>query len=129
LKLPLPSVRTLPFLVAWLALLCELGAILCLNEGRFVYSLDEPYVDLTLADRILQGTYGINPDEPAAPGTSALWPVLLAPFGRSTALEYVPLVINLAALFVSIALFLSPFALGMLIALVSRARRRRAGET
>jgi hypothetical protein len=104
LKLPLPSVRTLPFLVVWLVVLAMVGAIMSLNEGRFVYTLDDPYIQLTLADRITQGTYGINLDEPVAPSSSALWPLLLAPFGRSIALEWVPLVINVAALFVVIAL-------------------------
>jgi hypothetical protein len=80
------------------------GAIMALNEGRFVYTLDDPYIHLTLADRITQGTYGINLDEPVAPSPSALWPLLLAPFGRSIALEWVPLVINVAALFVVVAL-------------------------
>ena len=104
MKLPLPGLRTLPFLVAWLVILALFGSILCLNEGQFVYTLDDPYIHLTLADRIAQGTYGINIDEPAAPSSSALWPLLLAPFGRSRMLEYVPLVINLAALVVAIAL-------------------------
>jgi hypothetical protein len=67
-----------------------------------VYSLDDPYIHLTLARQILRGHYGINPGEFAAPASSILWPFLLAPFAFSRLVEFVPLAINLGALVVAV---------------------------
>lgn len=50
------------------------------NEGTFTYTLDDPYIHMTLADRMVQGEYGINPGEAASPSSSVIWPVLLMPF-------------------------------------------------
>lgn len=78
-------------------LLCV--GILLLTHGHFTYSLDDPYIHLTLARSIAEGSYGINIGEPSAPSSSIIWPVLLAPFSLFTAyFEYVPLIINILAL-------------------------------
>ena len=69
--------------------------ILNLSGNNFTYSLDDPYIHLTLARNILHGTYGINLGEYAAPSSSILWPFLLAPFSiLGDFFEYIPLIIN-----------------------------------
>ena len=80
-----------------------LPALLLVGQTDFaasgiVYTLDDPYIHLTLARQIGQGHYGINPGEFAAPSSSILWPFLLVPFIFTAAGELVPLAINLAAL-------------------------------
>ena len=86
--------RSLALAAVGAALALELAAILWLDEGRFVYTLDDPYIHLALAAQLRQGHYGINAGEFAAPSSSALWPFLLAPFGDLAALEYLPLALN-----------------------------------
>ncbi len=72
--------------------------------GRIFYTLDDPYIHLTLARNILAGHYGINLREYSAPSSSILWPFFLAPFGGSGLFEYVPLVINILAFLAASAL-------------------------
>lgn len=66
--------------------------ILRLNEGHFIYTLDDPYIHLALARQILTGHYGVNAGEFAAPSSSILWPFLLAPL---SAFAQAPLLLNL----------------------------------
>lgn len=68
--------------------LAALGAVLLVaslvaSGGLVVYTLDDAYIHLALAQRISEGTYGINPGEFAAPSSSIAWPflLLLAPSG------------------------------------------------
>ena len=70
--------------------------ILRLNDGQFVYSLDDPYIHLAMAEGIARLHYGINPGEASAASSSALWPFLLAPFAALGIEEWVPLLINAA---------------------------------
>jgi hypothetical protein len=77
--------------------------ILRLN-GWIYYTLDDPYIHLALSERIARLQYGINPGEAAAPSSSILWPLLLAPFAGFSWHALVPLVINLAALTATAAL-------------------------
>lgn len=90
----LPLVAVLPEgLLIWQSFLfCE----------SFVYSLDDPYIHLSLARQIAHGHYGINPGEFAAPSSSILWPFLLAPFTWLPHADYVPLVINCACLTITV---------------------------
>jgi hypothetical protein len=89
-----------------LPLLAAAPAFLLVVQVHFacgvVYSLDDPYIHLALARQILHGHYGINPAEFAAPSSSILWPFLLAPFAFTRLSEFLPLVINLAALVVAV---------------------------
>lgn len=62
--------------------------------GRIVYTLDDAYIHLALAERIGQGTYGINPGEFAAPASSVLWPLVLSLAPSGLAREVLPLAIN-----------------------------------
>ena len=66
-----------------------------LTGGTFVYSLDDPYIHLTVARRIVSGEYGFNPGEFAAPCSSILWPFLLAPFVALGVGELAPFALNL----------------------------------
>lgn len=66
-------------------------AILFENGGYFAYSLDAPYVHLSLAEQICAGHYGINAGENVAPSSSILYPFLpsllsYAGFGQYSAL-------------------------------------------
>ena len=96
----------MPYVVFVLLLLAELAAILFLNHGSLVYSLDDAYIHLALAGRIWTGTYGINAHEFAAPASSILWPFLLAPFSvlPTPVFTAVPFVVNVLAASTSLTL-------------------------
>jgi hypothetical protein len=69
-----------------IALLClwltgVIGLILfsvSLSDNHLIYTLDDPYIHLAVAESILQGNYGINADEYSAPSSSIIYPFLLA---------------------------------------------------
>jgi hypothetical protein len=82
-------------------LLAELVVIL-FNSGPFMYSLDDPYIHLRMAQNIAHGTYGLNPGEPSSPSSSILWPFLLAPFAAADVDQFVPLAVNCLAALLSI---------------------------
>ena len=71
--------------LAFLACLVGAGyaAIAALNDGMLVYTLDDPYIHLALAENLRNGHYGVNAGEFSAPSSSILWPFLLAPFASS----------------------------------------------
>jgi hypothetical protein len=70
---------TIATLCLWLALfLLELIASVLLCGGRLVFTLDDPYIHLAVADHILSGGYGVNASEFSSPSSSILWPYLLA---------------------------------------------------
>ena len=71
--------------------------ILQLNGGKLVYTLDDAYIHLAMAENIARGAYGVNLDEPSAPASSILYPLLLAPFTRFGWVEWVPLVLGFVA--------------------------------
>ncbi len=89
--------KTLWYGISFLLLLVliELAAILVMNRGKFIYTLDDPYIHLALAENILKGHYGINPGELSSPSSSILWPFLLAPFTALPFGELAPLLLNL----------------------------------
>ena len=91
---------------AGLLLVCGalLAAILLRHGGSFAYTLDAPYTQLSLAEQILHGTYGLNPGEPASPSSSILYPFLLAGLALLPLGQYPPLLVNLAAAMASVAL-------------------------
>ncbi|HEU0147780.1 MAG TPA: hypothetical protein VFR21_13000 [Bradyrhizobium sp.] len=63
----------------WLVLFAaELIASIVLCGGRLVFTLDDPYIHLAVADHILSGGYGVNAAEYASPSSSIIWPYLLA---------------------------------------------------
>ena len=50
------------------------------NQKVVTYTLDDPYIHLTVGKNILFGNYGINLKEFSSPSSSILFPFLLAPF-------------------------------------------------
>lgn len=99
-----------PILLAtFLLLIAVLVWVMSVNGGKFVYTLDDPYIHLSLARRIAQGHYGINPGENSAPSSSIVWPFLLAPLAGTAVGEIWPLVIcilsSLAAVAVAVRAF------------------------
>src|SRR5438128_9800887 len=70
--LPLLLALSLLLLVAALV-----GATLALTGGRLIYSLDDAYIELSLAWNIAQGHYGINAADVSSPSSSILYPFLL----------------------------------------------------
>lgn len=94
------SARSLPALTAACLVLCLalLAAILWLNGGELVYSLDDPYIHLTLARNLLQGHYGLNPGECASPSSSLLFPFLLTIPLALGAGTWSPLLLNIPCL-------------------------------
>lgn len=79
--------------------LLGIGALLFMSIARngtaVVYTLDDPYIHLALAENMIRGHYGVNLSEPSAPASSILWPLLLAPLARTPAGVWMPLLFNL----------------------------------
>ena len=87
------------FLALGLTLVVLIAGILKINNGTFLYTLDDPYIHLALSDQIRHGNYGLYPGTHAAPSSSIVFPFLLA-IASGTALHpYFPLVINICVLF------------------------------
>jgi hypothetical protein len=63
--------------------------------GALEYPLDDVYIHLAMAEGIAQGTYGVNPGEAASASSSALWPLLIAPFAGTAAQVWLPFLWNL----------------------------------
>lgn len=82
----LPEVKLAALCLIVLTVL-ETIAILLLNQGQFIFTLDDPYIHLALAENLLQGHYGVNRQAFSAPSSSILWPLLIAPL---TALPFTP---------------------------------------
>lgn len=87
-----------PVLLASIILLSVVAAImvklLALNGGNFSFALVDPYIHFALAENLLQGHYGINANENAAPSSSILWPFLVAPLMLLAHGDYAVLVLN-----------------------------------
>jgi hypothetical protein len=99
------AVLWIPQLVLLLLFGVELWAITVINGGRFIYTLDDPYIHLALAENIARGHYGVNLGEFSAPSSSIIWPFLLAPFSNLSIAADIPLAINLVASLGSVYLF------------------------
>ena len=57
-----------------------LAADLAVSHGHVLFTLDDPYIHLALAERLASsGHYGLNAGEVAAPASSILYPFLLVP--------------------------------------------------
>lgn len=102
-------------------LVVELLRILWATDGVLIYTLDDPYIHLALAEQLLQGAYGVNPGEVSAPSSSILWPFLMAAMG---AWEYAPLMVNVAAALATTWIFTrivpaGGFAIGLVLLLVA----------
>lgn len=93
-----------PVAVVTALLLVQLATILVLNDGHFIFSLDDPYIHLALAENLAHGHYGINLSEPSAPSSSVLWPFLLIPFAGTAFHDEWPLLINVACALASVVM-------------------------
>jgi hypothetical protein len=89
--------KLIAFSVGLYLLLCAvlLAGVLIKTQGHLVYSLDDPYIHLALAENIAKGHYGINLNEYSSPSSSVLWPFLLVPFAGTHLHVYVPLFWNI----------------------------------
>jgi hypothetical protein len=91
--------KYLPFAVSSVLLILvtfvEFVTILRTNFGMFVYTLDDTYIHLSVAENIGRGSYGINPGEFASAASSIIWPFLLAPFTYFSFGLYIPLLLNI----------------------------------
>lgn len=88
--------------------LIEYLFMLSLNQGKLVYTLDDPYIHMAVAENILRGHYGVNLNEFSAPSSSVLWAFLIAPVSM---FEQAPLVINIVCSVFSLALLIKILSL------------------
>lgn len=77
-------------------LLCVVTFYMC--DGNLVYTLDDPYIHLSVAENILKGAYGVNYEEFSTPSSSILYPFFLAPLLFLGFGSYSPLIVNFAAM-------------------------------
>jgi hypothetical protein len=85
-------------------------SILKLNNGTFIYTMDDPYIALALSDQIRHGNYGMNAGIPAAPASSILFSFLLVPASGTPLHPYLPLILDWLALFATMAIVWRLFA-------------------
>lgn len=76
-------------LILWSMFLCD---------GHLIYTLDDPYIHLRVAQNILHGSYGINFGEYSSPSSSVIYPYLLAFTEFAGFGIWGPLVINMLAM-------------------------------
>ena len=79
LTAPFRAWRGVPFLLALCLVTVQISVIMARNGGHLTYSLDDPYIHLSVSESIAEGHYGIHPRVLSAPSSSILWPFLLAP--------------------------------------------------
>ena len=90
-----------------IAAMAALIIIAC--RGHLIYSLDDPYISLSLGWHIGHGEYGINAGEAASPASSVLYPLLLAGFAWTRWQQWVPAGLNGLAALGTGALFAAAF--------------------
>ena len=91
----------------WLLLFTlELIASFYLCGNRLVFTLDDPYIHLAVADHILSGGYGVNGSELSSPSSSIIWPYLLALTEVLHLGAFGPLLINTIAASAAVFAFL-----------------------
>jgi len=75
------------------------------THGVFMYPFDDTFIHLTIADNLLKGNWGVNPNEFSSASSSILYTLLLAVFRFFSKSSLVPFVINcLAGVVILIAL-------------------------
>lgn len=95
----LPYLRSLsPPMLAIGLFLTLAGSVLTMilqrTGGASLYTLDDPYIHLALAERIaLHGSYGINVGEFTSPSSSIVWPLLLLPSAGTPLHAWMPLLL------------------------------------
>jgi len=102
--------RALAWTLAWLLTFAALTAItIRMSGGQLIYSLDDPYIHLSVANHILHGGYGVNADEFSSPSSSIIYPFLLVPTIAVGLGTLGPLLINALATGLSVWLLLEFF--------------------
>lgn len=82
----------------WVSLFAaELVASMVQCDFRLIFTLDDPYIHLAVADQILSGGYGVNAGEYSSPSSSIIWPYFLALTEALHLGAFGPLLINGAA--------------------------------
>lgn len=74
--------------------------VLAFTEGRFVYTIDDPAIHLSMAENLWRhGTWGVAPGTYESASSSPLWTLVLAPFAGTLgrAAEALPFVLNVVA--------------------------------
>lgn len=84
----------IPVSILAFIILVEVIIILILNSGLIVYTTDDAYIHLALAENILKGHYGVNLNEYSSPSSSILWPFILALFSGFSFGYLAPLIVN-----------------------------------
>jgi hypothetical protein len=93
--------------VVWaLGLGAEIVLVLVLTHGNLVFSLDDPYIHLSVAEQIGAHGYGVNAGEFASPCSSIVYPLLLAATEGLGLGPWGPLLINALASGLSVWLLL-----------------------
>lgn len=64
------------------------------NSSHFTYTIDDPYIHLSLAENIKHFHYGINKEEYSSPSSSIIYSLLFVPFIDYDFAVYLPLVVN-----------------------------------
>jgi hypothetical protein len=88
---------------------CIIALSIFRANGHLIYSLDDPYIHLALANNILHGHYGINLEEYSSPSSSILYPLLLAATIFLGCGAFGPLLINSIAAGISVWLLIEFF--------------------
>jgi hypothetical protein len=94
--------RTATLLAYAIGLALLIGLVVRFCEGHFIYTLDDPYIHLALAENIARGVYGINLQEYSSPSSSILFPLLLAPFTLIGIDRFAPLLLGVLSNAVSL---------------------------
>jgi len=75
---------------------------LAARGAQLVYSLDDIYIALAIAESIAEGGYGINRGEFVSASSSIIYPLLLLPGVGTTLHEWTPLLVNVVATGISL---------------------------
>ncbi|KLN59135.1 hypothetical protein WH96_19400 [Kiloniella spongiae] len=97
-------------LLIWFSLsVLIIGSSIWLSNGHLIYTLDDPYIHLSVAENIIQGSYGVNTGEYASPSSSIIYPLLLS-LGELVGLaQFTPLLLNIIATGLSVYILLDFF--------------------
>ena len=95
----------IPFYLFISILLIQTIIILILNSGLIVYTTDDAYIHLALAENILKGHYGVNLQEYSSPSSSILWPFILIPLTGFSFGYLIPLIVNTLSSLATIFIF------------------------
>ena len=117
-----PVILWLPMALMLAVCGIELVTLLGINDGKFVYTLDDPYIHFAVAENLLNGHYGVNATEPSAPSSSVVWTLILTPFAALSGFEYVAFFLNLVAAAITVMLYSRIVAAAVTTPEQSRAR-------